>query len=57
LNSGPGSIAGIFVHEKYFDLELLKFEGWWGNKRENRFKLKTDFDSSMGAASFQLSNP
>lgn len=56
LNSGPGSIAGIFVHEKHKDIGP-KFEGWWGNKRENRFSMKTEFDSQLGAASFQLSNP
>lgn len=28
LNSGPGSIAGIFVHENHKDIGP-KFEGWW----------------------------
>ena len=30
LNSGPGSVAGCFVHEKHHaHLELPRFAGWW----------------------------
>jgi kynureninase len=50
-------MAGIFVHERFHDKDIKKFEGWWGNKGETRFDLKTKFDSSFGASSFQLSNP
>eukprot|EP01065_Artemidia_motanka_P025255 TRINITY_DN3020_c0_g1_i1.p1 TRINITY_DN3020_c0_g1~~TRINITY_DN3020_c0_g1_i1.p1 ORF type:complete len:475 (+),score=168.08 TRINITY_DN3020_c0_g1_i1:72-1496(+) len=57
LNSGPGNIAGAFVHEKVDQSQLTRLEGWWGHRREGRFKLKKDFEPSVGAASFQLSNP
>jgi len=56
LNSGPGSIAGIFVHDTHKNIGP-KFEGWWGNKRDNRFSMNPEFDSQFGASSFQLSNP
>jgi kynureninase len=60
MNSGPGSISAIFVHEKhaYKSLEELpRFAGWWGHKRSTRFKLTNKFDPQEGAAGFQLSNP
>jgi len=60
LNSGPGNLGGIFIHEKYayktLD-ELPRFAGWWGHKRETRFSLTKTFDPQPGAASWQLSNP
>eukprot|EP01062_Namystynia_karyoxenos_P081510 TRINITY_DN8981_c0_g1_i1.p1 TRINITY_DN8981_c0_g1~~TRINITY_DN8981_c0_g1_i1.p1 ORF type:complete len:509 (+),score=181.76 TRINITY_DN8981_c0_g1_i1:71-1528(+) len=57
LNSGPGNIAGAFVHSDADLDQATRLEGWWGHRREGRFKLKKDFDPSPGAASFQLSNP
>ncbi|HMO24333.1 MAG TPA: aminotransferase class V-fold PLP-dependent enzyme, partial [Candidatus Melainabacteria bacterium] len=31
LNSGPGSLAGCFVHESHADsFDLPRFAGWWG---------------------------
>ncbi|RKP22873.1 pyridoxal phosphate-dependent transferase [Syncephalis pseudoplumigaleata] len=35
LNSGPGGIAGIYVHEKYAqpDEERPRLAGWWRNGR------------------------
>jgi kynureninase len=39
LNSGPGSIAGAFVHEQHLtNNQLPRLEGWWGNNISNRFK-------------------
>ena len=35
LNSGPGGIAGLFVHEKHDSADLPRLEGWWGNKRNS----------------------
>jgi kynureninase len=57
LNSGPGSLGGCFVHERYRDgTGLPRFEGWWGNKMETRFQMDPDFDPSVGAAGWQISN-
>jgi kynureninase len=57
LNSGPGSVAGIFVHEKYGDgTGLDRFHGWWGNNPETRFQMGKDFHPAQGAAGWQLSN-
>jgi Kynureninase len=32
LNSGPGAVAGCFVHERHGrDGSLPRFAGWWGH--------------------------
>jgi kynureninase len=58
LNSGPGAIAGLFVHEKHFEnFNRNRLEGWWGQSRSDRFKMTMAFRPSSNARSFQLSNP
>ncbi|MBL7662646.1 kynureninase [bacterium] len=57
LNSGPGGIAGCFVHERHADAQLPRFEGWWGNNKEIRFKMLAEFSPIGGAETWQLSNP
>lgn len=57
LNSGPGSTAGIFVHEKHAeDDSLPRFAGWWGTPPEDRFLMKKGFKADYGADGWQLSN-
>ena len=57
LNSGPGSVAGIFVHEKHGNNpELPRFAGWWGNNPDTRFKMEKGFVPAVGADGWQLSN-
>ena len=31
LNSGPGAVAGCFVHERHANADLPRFAGWWGH--------------------------
>ena len=57
LNSGPGSIAGAFVHECHAEAELPRFHGWWGNQQDSRFKMAAQFKAAAGADGWQLSNP
>lgn len=58
LNSGPGSVAGCFVHERHGNNpELPRFAGWWGNDKKARFKMGPRFDAIPGAEGWQLSNP
>jgi len=58
LNSGPGGIAGAFVHERHGqDKDIPRFEGWWGHDKESRFKMPPNFIPIGGAESWQLSNP
>lgn len=58
LNAGPGSLAGLFVHEKHaYNKELHRFSGWWGHDKKTRFNMRYDFNPLPGAESWQLSNP
>ena len=58
LNSGPGSLAGCFVHEKHANNSSLpRFAGWWGQNKKTRFLMGPDFDAIPGAEGWQLSNP
>lgn len=57
LNSGPGGVSGIFVHEKFADdTSIPRFAGWWGNDPETRFTIPRTFIPARGARSWQLSN-
>ncbi len=57
LNSGPGSVSGIFIHEKNGnDASVPRYAGWWGNDPKTRFKMEKGFIPIKGADSWQLSN-
>jgi kynureninase len=58
LNSGPGSIAGVFVHERHLaDRSLPKLAGWWSTDPDTRFLMRPTVDPVDTADSWQLSNP
>lgn len=57
LNSSPGGVSGIFVHERHADKkELPRFAGWWGYDKETRFQMEPGFKPMYGAEGWQLSN-
>lgn len=57
LNSGPGGVSGVFVHEYHAkNFELPRLAGWWGNHEKTRFKMPKHFEPQPGAAGWQLSN-
>jgi kynureninase len=58
LNSGPGSIAGCFVHRRHAtNLELGRLAGWWGHDQATRFQMGGQFQPIPKADGWQLSNP
>ncbi len=58
LNSGPGGLAGAFIHENHLNKkDIQRFEGWWGCNKESRFKMGPDFEPLPTAEAWQLSNP
>ena len=58
LNSGPGGMGGVFIHERHLnDPSIPRFEGWWGHNKETRFKMRDAFEPMPTAEAWQLSNP
>ena len=57
LNSSPGGVSGLFVHEKHAKNDKLpRFAGWWGHDKAERFQMKPGFQPIEGAEGWQLSN-
>jgi kynureninase len=57
LNSGPGGVSGVFIHEKHgLDPATPRLAGWWGHKEDVRFQMRKGYIPEPGAAGWQLSN-
>lgn len=57
MNSGPGNVSGIFVHERFAErADLPRFAGWWGHDEGERFKMEKGFVPMYGADGWQLAN-
>lgn len=58
LNSGPGAVAGAFVHARHLaDRSRPRFEGWWGTDPATRFAMAPVLSPVDRADAWQLSNP
>ncbi|HMQ74576.1 MAG TPA: kynureninase [Flavobacteriales bacterium] len=56
LNSGPGSVAGAFVHQRHLGERLPLFAGWWGHDKAERFRMERTFKPMPTAEAWQVSN-
>jgi kynureninase len=59
LNSGPGAVAGAFVHERHLGArdDLPRFEGWWSTEAGTRFEMAPVSRPPATADAWQVSNP
>lgn len=57
LNAGPGAVGGAFIHDRHVKrTDLFRLAGWWGNRKEDRFAMKEEFNPSASVDGWQLSN-
>jgi kynureninase len=57
LNSGPGGVSGVYIHEKHAsNPETFRLAGWWGHEKQSRFKMEPVFIPIPTAESWQMSN-
>lgn len=57
LNSGPGGVGGLFIHENHGkNKELSRLSGWWGHNAEGRFKMDNQINPIPTVDGWQLSN-
>lgn len=58
LNSGPGAVAGAFVHERHVTAPTLsRLEGWWSTNPETRFEMRPETVPQESADAWAISNP
>ncbi|GGK42854.1 kynureninase [Pilimelia terevasa] len=58
LNSGPGGLAGAFVHERHLgDPALPRLEGWWSTAAATRFEMAPVSRPPATVEAWQVSNP
>jgi len=58
LNSGPGAMGGVFIHERFHDdKSISRFGGWWGYDKDTRFKMEKGFKPIPTAEGWQISTP
>lgn len=58
LNSGPGALAGVFIHERHLaGPDLPRFEGWWSTDQATRFEMAPVSRPPATADAWQISNP
>lgn len=58
LNSGPGTVGGVYIHEKYHnDSSVQRLAGWWGYDKATRFQMKKGFKPVLTAEGWQVSSP
>ena len=57
LNSGPGGVGGLFIHQDHAkDPKLNRLSGWWGHDAKARFRMENEINPIPTIDGWQLSN-
>ncbi|WP_407272695.1 kynureninase [Radiobacillus sp. PE A8.2] len=56
LNAGPGSVAGIFVHERHFG-QAPGLAGWFSSTKEKQFDMEHHLTPAVDAGAYQIGTP
>ncbi|MDQ0158105.1 kynureninase [Alkalibacillus salilacus] len=56
VNSGPGGVAGLFIHENHFD-RTPGLTGWFGSDKDKQFDMEHTFTKAQDAGAFQIGTP
>jgi kynureninase len=58
LNSGPGALSGVFIHQRHVtDRGLQRLEGWWSTDAATRFRMEPVSRPPATADAWAISNP
>ncbi|RLQ93070.1 kynureninase [Falsibacillus albus] len=56
LNSGPGGVGGLYVHESHLG-KAPGLAGWFSSKKDKQFDMEHTLDHSHDAGAFQIGTP
>ncbi|MFC7060841.1 kynureninase [Halobacillus seohaensis] len=56
LNSGPGGVGGLFVHEKHLGRKP-GLAGWFSSSKDKQFDMEHDLTHAQTAGAFQIGTP
>lgn len=56
LNSGPGSIGGLYVNARHHG-KTPALAGWWGYDKDRQFDMVHGWEGAPGAGAWQISTP
>ena len=56
LNGGPGSVGGLFVHEKNLG-KAPGLAGWFGSKKESQFDMDHEMTPAIDVGAYQIGTP
>ncbi|WP_153731114.1 kynureninase [Sporosarcina obsidiansis] len=56
LNGGPGSVGGLFIHEKHFGKEA-GLAGWFGSDKTKQFDMNHTMTAAGDAGAYQIGTP
>ena len=56
LNSGPGGVGGLFVHEKHFG-QAPGLAGWFSSRKDQQFDMDHTLTPAETAGAYQIGTP